>query len=402
MTKNELTSEQNKNKEMNTITPRFVEKAGEFIEAAKSFNEEFQDILAYVDVEDWEAAANITLEQMEEMSLRDVMELIRERHGVITPDSEIATKQSQHSFQLELELLDACSPINFLMAKSKVANTLINHDVTLNMGEFDVRNGNVVVSVSLSFDDEKIHIIEKDNKRFTPFDREVFNAVCSRYEAGNVTFTPDQIYRTMNGLDDGQYVSKESEQRIINSLEKMRFMEVKIDYTDEMIKRHGGDKLKKYVESEYMLPIKKAYLSTTRGNVDGYKLYGKPLVYSYSQLSQQILSVPIQILNTKDVINNTPEITVIRAHLIREIGWIKSEMKKPPKDRKRHNKINFDSIYEIIGYSLIGDDVPTKRKAQKVREQTSILLDKFKSEKYIKGFDLYKKGRSYEGVEIKV
>lgn len=304
--------------------------------------------------------------------------------------------QSQRSLQLELELLDTIMPQTFYIPNSKVANSLTNPKVTFDIGDFDVevnKKQGVSVQVTLNFDDKNIQIIESDGKRLTPFDRSVLNSVCSRFEAGNLTFTPDQIYRTMNGLTDREFVSDESKARIVESIDKMRFLEIKIDYTDEAVKMYKqsarqNNEMKKYVVSGYLLAAKKAELTTSNNNVQGYKLLEKPIIYTYSQHNKQIISVPIKLLNTKDYIRTTPEVVVIREYLIRRIEVMKC-------DSQQSNRILFEKVFLELGL-----DSPTKEKAKKIRDSAEKLLTKFKDDKYIKGFELCKKGRSFHGVDI--
>ncbi|MFD2869067.1 hypothetical protein ACFSY7_11240 [Kurthia populi] len=304
------------------------------------------------------------------------------------------------------DLLSMNPPASFIMPKTKAMNTLINPALTPVDGEssveFTVQNGSATLKMALDFDNN-IEIQSRDHMRFTPYDREVFNGICSRYENDNDTFTAEQIYRTINGLSNRETVSEASIKRINDSITKMIRMRVKIDYTEEMKKYKKSDDVQEddvqYIQEDYMIPAKKASLTVNNKTIEGYKLHAKPLMYHYSQISNQIITVPLEILNTKDgtndsdSINNSPEITVIRAHLIREIEWIKAEMKK--KNPNRNNKISLESVYELLEL-----ESPTKKKALKIRDHISKILNNFISKNYIKSYDTYKKGRTIMGFQL--
>lgn len=338
------------------------------------------------------------LASKKDMELSEVKELVKNL-GEVELYETIRVElfpQNRRSLQIQASFLDSIMPTTFYIPNSKVANSLTNPQVTFDVGTFEVelnKQRDISVQVTLNFDDENIQIIEKNGHRLTAFDRSVLNSVCSRFEAGNLTFTPDQIYRTMNGLTDREFVSTESKNRIIDSIDKMRMLEIKIDYTEEATKMykqpHTTEPIDKYVISSYLLALSKVELMTTNGAVQGYKLLEKPIIYTYSQHNNQIISVPITLLNTKNYLRTTPDVTVIREYLIRRIAVMKN-------DKTKSNKILFEKIYAEL--NLID---PDKKKCKKIRDIVEKILTKFKDDKFIEGFELFKKGRTFCGVSIK-
>lgn len=308
----------------------------------------------------------------------------------------------------DLELLDMIPAKSLMMPKHKVMNAITKANVTPDEDETAVTvlindgKGNNYLEMTLDFDNN-VEIKDNDRMRFTPYDREVFNGICSRLESGNNTFTAAQIYRIINGIEDTMTPSKESLTRINESIEKMIKIRVKIDYTEEMKKRQidiEEDKIQKYIQEDYMIPAKKATLTTSDGRViEGYKLHAKPLLYQHSQIFSQVLSVPLNILNTKAYVNNTPTITVIRAHLIRQIDWRKRELKKAQNNRnykpKRNNKLSLESIYELLDL-----DSPGKKKRDTIRNHVSSILDSFVENDHIESYNVYKEGRKIAGFEF--
>ncbi len=289
----------------------------------------------------------------------------------------------------EIELLDGIVPESYIIPNNKLVNTMAKGEVLCNEN-FNLRINNenkkeILTKVSLNYDDENIQIYDK-NKRFTPYDRTVHNAVCSLFEAGNTNFTPDQVYRAMNGLDDQQYVSPQAVGAITRSLDKQRRIYAKIDYTNEA-KAYRKD-VNSCIVEDYILSAKKITLEAGGQRVTGYKLNSKPILYQYAQVSGQVLTVPSKLLNTKDVIRSTEDVIIIREYLIRRIEVMK-------KNKDQSNCILLERVYEELN-----EPEPTKKKALKVRNIIEKLLSKFVSEKYIKNFEFYKEGRAFKGIEI--
>ena len=303
----------------------------------------------------------------------------------------INIKSSSIEGKEEIELLNSILPQNYIIPNNRLIKKMVKDKVPYNEG-FDLKINNeaakeaVITKVSLNYDDSNIQIYDKD-KRFTPYDRSVHDAICSWYEAGNINFTPEQIYRCMNGFDDSQYVSPQAVGAITKSLDKSRRILANIDYTDEAKEYSKG--IDNCIVEDYILSAKKVTLEAGGHKVTGYKLNSKPVLYEYAQVSGQVLTIPSRLLNTKKVIRSSPEVIIIRAYLIREIEWMKR------KGSKRNTKIRFEPIYIEIG-----DPKPTKQKAERIRETIKKLLGSFETKKYIKNHEFYKKGRSFEGVEI--
>jgi hypothetical protein len=232
----------------------------------------------------------------------------------------------------------------------------------------------------INYDDANIQIAEKD-KRFTKYDRCVHNAVCSIFEAGNNNFTPDQVYRCMNGLNDSQYVSPQSIEIIIANIDKLMRTYVKVDYTNEA-RMYRRNLVEEYIVEGYILSATKITVKAGGHRRIGYKFNGKPLLYEYAQVSRQIATVPSKLLKTKDVIRANPEVNIIKEYLLRRI-----EQMKKAKGKKQIKRILFEKIYNET------DELkPHKKKALRIRNTAKTLLTKFSEEKYIKGFRFYEKG----------
>jgi len=395
-------------------------KIEEFHSIYKMFIEKYSVILPLYDGEGMlnsDVYSGVTFEQMEELKTEDVAYAILKNVQAISehlniPMEEVvekglesvgwykdalqnalhwATKQAQPTQLVRaLQMLDNNVPSKYIIPNNKLSNILTKEDVGLDMDLDIVLSGKkeVVTKVYLNYNDKNITICD-EGKKFTPYDRTVVNAACSIYEAGNANFTAKQVYRCMNGLNDTQDVSPQAVAAITKSLDKARSTIIKIDCTQEAAAYKNNTDFKCEIE-DYILPIRKVTLISGNEELIGYSLNGKPILYEYAQMSNQVLSVPSKLLNTKDVIRSTPEVIVIREYLIRRIEVMKNTK------NNLGNKIAFSSIY-----TEIGRPEPTKEKASKVRSSVEKILGKYKKEKYIKDFEFYKEGRAFKGVQIK-
>ena len=302
----------------------------------------------------------------------------------------INIKSSSIEGKEEIELLNSIIPQNYIIPNNRLINKMVKGEVPYNK-EFELRinkeaaKKEILTKVSLNYDDSNIQIYDKD-RRFTPYDRTVHNAVCSLFEAGNTNFTPEQVYRAMNGLDDQQYVSPQSVGAITRSLDKQRRIYAKVDYTNEA-KAYRKD-VRSCIVEDHILSAKKITLEAGGHKVTGYKLNNKPILYEYAQLTGQILTVPSKLLNTKDVIRSTKDVIIIREYLIRRIEVMK-------KNKDQSNRILLERVYEELN-----EPEPTKETSRKVRNIIDALLKKYVTEKYIKDYKYFKEGRAFKGTEI--
>ena len=184
-----------------------------------------------------------------------------------------------------------------------------------------------------------------------------------------------------------EYVSPQSIGSITKSIDKTRRMYGKINFTDEA--KAWKKEIEKCVIEDQILSAKKIRIEAGGKEVTGYKFNSKPILYEYAQVTGQVLTIPASLLNTTSHINSTPEVTIIRQYLIREIEWIKT------KRSKRTNKISLQGVYKEL--DLIN---PSKGKTNKIRNIISKLLDSFVANKYITHHEFYKEGQLIKGVKI--
>lgn len=290
----------------------------------------------------------------------------------------------------DIEVLESITPTKYIMANNKMMNALTRGQLLQGTTDLIVSSNprkEVLTQVNINYNDDNIEIYDKD-RRFTPYDRAVYNAVCSIKEAGNVNFTPNQVYRCINGLNEGEYVSPQAVGAITKSIDNSRGIYAKVNYREEA--KAWGINTDKFIDEDYILSAKKTTLEAGGKEVTGYKLNSNPLLYEYAKVTGQVLTIPSELLNTKGILNSTPEVIVIREYLIRRI-----EVMKRKGNTNQTNKILLSTVYEELG-----EEKPTNKKAQRIRDIITKLLCSFESDGYVKGHKFYKEGRSFRGVEI--
>lgn len=297
-----------------------------------------------------------------------------------------------------LPLLRSIIPTTAVINNSKLAGQITtdfldNGEIPLLVSRKKAKK-EIEIVAAMTFDNPNVKIASR--QPYTAYDRAVYNAVCSLWEAGNTAFSPAMVYLAMNGLsgsaERGRKVSPQAVAAVTRSIEKQRFTRLTIDCTEQM--KYYKD-LKRAKFDANMLSIEGVEMTAQNGaKIKAYTFTNPnrpPVLYEYSRSIGQVISVPPRLLNSGDTINNTDEVIVLREYLIREINW----MKQP--NSTRNKAITYSDIYHELD---IEEQSITKDKARKIRNNTEALLTHLKNEGYIKGFTEYKKGRTIAGVEI--
>lgn len=227
---------------------------------------------------------------------------------------------------------------------------------------------------------------------FTPYDREVYDAVVTLYVAGNATFTPNMVYRAMNGMTSSEQVSKQAIETVVKSIDRSRDIRLEINCSNEVriYKKSCGTAYK-----GHLLACEKVLAPVGGCMKDAYNMLEKPILYEYAQVSGQILTIPIELLRTKGIVRSTKEVVVLRGHILRQIEWMKS-----PK-HKRRSEISYEKIYAELGISP--DNYKNyKEKTRRIRKHAEIILKGWMDLDYIKGYERYRRGKNIRGVRVTV
>ncbi len=289
----------------------------------------------------------------------------------------------------DVQELRSIIPKDVFITNSRVANELRhmspNEEVTLTVG----KRGSQLVEIKtiINFNDKNIRL--SDNASITAYDKIVHDAVCSLYTAGNETFTPEMVYRAMNGMVESEFVSPKSIKMIVDSLEKMRVTDIAIDYTEQLRMTNPDSSFDVARVSSAMLMLQKVTVSTGGVTKWAYRLLANPVIYEYSRLLKQVIPLPLQLLNTKETTRSTDTVIIIRQYLLQRV-----ELMKNKKNNMNSRVISYDSIYELL-------DAPEDRKLRAtIRGQTERLLDNYVNIHYIKSYEIVRKGRAITGILI--
>lgn len=300
-----------------------------------------------------------------------------------------ANSLSQVNSQMsDVETLKSIIPKTFSISNNKLSNE-ITKDI-VNKGEIplaviNVGSKNEIRTYnSLTYEGKDISITGR--YEFTAYDRAIHNAICSLYAAGNDIVTPAMVYRAVNGMSDNEKVSPQSIEAVRNSLDKSRFMRLKVDFTEEAKTRNI--QVDKAAIDSSLLQASVITIEAGGNQVDAYKIHATPVLYQYSQRTKQIISIPLGLLDTKGAIRNTEEIIPIKEYLIRRIEIMKN-------DKVMNNKILYETIFEEIG--IIN---PSRDKSYDLRRGIKAILKLWKSKEYIKDFKEYKEKNAIRGIEI--
>jgi hypothetical protein len=303
--------------------------------------------------------------------------------------------------QLTFDAIETLAQINGAVTTQKLKNFVLpNHKLMHELvkkgeaGSGDVGVEFSVENVMPAFPDIKTTatLIYDENvelpKNYTLYDRAVFNAICSLYEAGIKSFTPAMVFRAMTGRENTEAIreSNSNLKRIQASIERQRTALVKINCKDEFEKR----KLPFKAFDENILMASGFGDIVVNGMLTkGYVLKYEPILYSYCKATTQVITVPIHLLNTKTV-KNKPDVIVIKEYLIRQIELLKKG--------KRHNK---KMLYETI-FTECGISFESKDRTEQKRDRDCIkkILEEWKEKQYIKAYREYTQGRKVMGVEI--
>ena len=337
---------------------------------------------------------SLTEEEKEEI-LQDLLESISETYFSYTRSDLLPKKKKPEGTKdLAAELENKATTLVSILPKlSIIVNSKISSELTkdfIGKGEIPIkvnkRNAKkeVLVYASLTYEGENIEL--SGRQEFTPYDRVVHNSVVTLHAAGNEIFTPEMVYRAMNGLTESEKVSPQAIGAVTRSIEKSRVTKLTIDYTQEAKARNLDVKEAKY--DGMLLNADKVTGSVSGVKKEAYRLLRTPILYEYSQQIKQIISVPIQLLQTKEALRSTDEVIVIRFYLIQRIEIMKN-------NKNQSNKILYSTIFEELGKQN-----PTKQKAEKIRDATKAILGLLIKKEYIQGYQEYKEGRQIKGIEI--
>ena len=286
--------------------------------------------------------------------------------------------------------IQAIRPQKYIMQ----VDALTNHLATLD-SETKIRVGGpaghpVLTTVTLDMPD---HMRIDGGGSLSIYDKSIINGVTSLIESGNTVFSIPMLYHAMTGKQNPT-VDEQLYEELTQKMEKMRRMMLSIDLTEEheahYVTSEDGTPLKiEDVQLEgYLLPLNKITGKVNGKRTELYQIIQYPPLYSYSKMKRQLASVKISLLGAP--VNNNSTTIPLKTYLLQRVELM----------RNKHNKMSssvilYDSIYDELG----ANDTSKTRKIR-IRTYTEIILGHFISENYIRGYTVFKRGRSIAGVNI--
>ena len=298
--------------------------------------------------------------------------------------------------------LTSTIPKKHVMPISKLANYLndaarVDGTLALDIGR---KKGDMKILCILTYEGDDVKLTSRHP--FTEYDRQVADAIASIYEYGDKShiITPAIVYRTMVNATKTETPSQQQIEAVTHSLDKMRFMRVQIDCTEELTRRKlalNGEQITGGKIDTYLLALEKVEIIAGGQVTYGYKILKRPIIYEYSKLIKQVITIPAKLLDVRDKdgakIPNTERRISVKGYILRRVSIMKGKSSK-----KISHHVLFDTIYSDI-YNA--DEQPSDKEQRSIRQYVWLVLDHLKREKYITDYEILKKGKKEIGAEIK-
>lgn len=324
-----------------------------------------------------------------------IIDLIKEIVGDNV--SDITSEQVRAA----LPQLASIIPQKHLIPNNKLANSLTKDIIGAGLIELDVgrKKDDILTRCILSYEGDNVKLTSR--RSFTEYDRQVADAVTSLYEYGDKShiITAATVYRAMVHATETETPSPQQIEAVTQSLDKLRFVRVQIDCTEELMRRNidlNGSQITAGKIDTYLLTLDKMEVIAGGQKVVAYKVIKTPILYEYSRLTGQVITVPAALLDIRDKtgakIPNTERRIAIKGYLMRRISIMKGQNSK---NQSCH--ILYDSLYNEVCSTE-----PTQKEKRLIRDYIPCVLEYWKSEKFIKDYEELTHGKKKIGIEIKI
>ena len=324
-----------------------------------------------------------------------IIDLIKEIVGDNV--SDITSEQVRAA----LPQLASIIPQKHLIPNNKLANSLTKDIIGAGLIELDVgrKKDDILTRCILSYEGDNVKLTSR--RSFTEYDRQVADAVTSLYEYGDKShiITAATVYRAMVHATETETTSPRQIEAVTQSLDKLRFVRVQIDCTEELMRRNidlNGSQITAGKIDTYLLTLDKMEVIAGGQKVVAYKVIKTPILYEYSRLTGQVITVPAALLDIRDKtgakIPNTERRIAIKGYLMRRISIMKGQNSK---NQSCH--ILYDSLYNEVCSTE-----PTQKEKRLIRDYIPCVLEYWKSEKFIKDYEELTHGKKKIGIEIKI
>lgn len=302
-----------------------------------------------------------------------------------------------------LPKLQSLIPQKHLIPNNKLANSLTKDIIGAGIIELDVsgkKEPELLTRCILNYEGDNVKLSSR--QPFTEYDRNVADAVTSLYEYGDPShiITAAQVYRAMVHATNTETPSAQQIGAVTKSLDKTRFVRVQIDCSQELTRRKvslNGAQVTSGKIDTYLLTLKKIEVTAGGQRVSAYKIMEPPILYEYSRLTGQVLTVPAALLDVRDnaggKVSNTELRIAAKGYLLRRISVMKGKA-----GARQSRTIKYNSLYEEVcpGQTL------RRVEQQRLRDYTALVLENWIRKSFIRGYTEILQGSKKIGVEIKL
>lgn len=296
--------------------------------------------------------------------------------------------------------LQSVIPEKHLIPNNKLANSLTK-DI-IDAGDVDLivsgqGKNEIKTRCVLIYEGEKVKLSSR--QPFTEYDRNVADAVTSLYEYGDKShiITPAMVYRAMVHATETETPSQQQIASVTRSLDKMRFVRVQVDCSEELISRKmslNGAQITGGKIDTYLLALDKVEVIAGGKKATAYKIIKPPILYDYARITGQVITVPASLLDVRDrsggKIANTESRIAIKGYLMRRVSVMKGKT-----GNRQSKSILYDSIYSILDNKDI-----SRAEEKRIRDYALEVLEYWKQGGFIKGYTETTKGKKKVGIDI--
>lgn len=287
-----------------------------------------------------------------------------------------------------------------IQTRDKVSLSLVNKDI-VNQGEqllrMEKRGSHepvtTTMNVSLDIDslieyDPSVSIIKGFESDY--FDKAVFDAFCSLLCAGNRYITLAMIARCMSGKSGNYNPSKTTADNIHQSIKKMMWTEICIDYSEEFdnferVRDRAKKKNNKLIIKDRLLNVRYVSARINGVDIEAYQPVTMPSLLQYASIRQQINSFDAVVLSTPG--NKNRNYMLCQYFLIQRICTMKSS-------KLISRTILFEKIYSVCPDFKEKKDNQYSYKTFVTRLRKSIcsFLEYWKEIGFVKDFKILSEG----------
>lgn len=255
--------------------------------------------------------------------------------------------------------------------------------------------------------------LKKTDKRITPFDEGVINAIGTIVHAQLIAgarfpimFTVEDVWRTRNGITDTRRTpSKKQIKRYRDSIDKLRFVNLYLDRSEEIkqfnLRQADGTPIDTdKIDTSYILGSWETIGSRNGRQVEVFKLREMPQMFAYNLSLGHVVFVPFGLLSLSDQ-NITPYTEEIRDYLIKEIERLYNKS-------RNNSSFLFSTIYAAADWPTPAERIDRRKYKSEAsykskirteeandRKKIESILSELKDKKYIAGFKFNKKAGTY-------